>query len=56
MLYIITTNRFKKDLKRVKKRGKNIDKLEKVVNALQAEIPLDTRYHNHQLIGNWFPS
>ncbi|MGK7879438.1 MAG: type II toxin-antitoxin system YafQ family toxin, partial [Crocosphaera sp.] len=36
MLNIVVTNQFKKDLKRVKKRGKNIDKLEVIVNCLQA--------------------
>ena len=55
MRKIVTTNRFKKDLKRVAKRGKNIDKLEEIINNLQAGIILDPRYRNHQLIGNWFP-
>lgn len=55
MLKIITTNQFKKDLKRINKRGKNIDKLETVVNILQSQINLDIRYRNHQLVGNWFP-
>ena len=55
MLIIVTTNQFKKDLKRIVKRGKNINKLEEAVNTLQAEMPLEARYRNHQLIGNWFP-
>lgn len=53
MLRIVTTNQFKKDLKRVSKRGKNIDKLEVIVNCLQAGESLDLRYRNHQLTGNW---
>ena len=55
MLKIVTNNQFKKDLKRVKKRGKNIDKLETVINNLQAGMNLETGYRNHQLTGNWFP-
>jgi mRNA interferase YafQ len=55
LLKIITTNQFKKDLKRVNKRGKNIDKLETVINILQTEMNLENRYRNHQLTGNWFP-
>lgn len=55
MLKIVTTNQFKKDLKRDSKRGKNIDKLEKVVNILQSGNNLEMRYRNHQLTGNWFP-
>ena len=53
MLNIVVTNQFKKDLKRVKKRGKNIDKLEVIVNCLQAGNNLEIRYRNHQLTGNW---
>ncbi len=55
MLKIVTTNQFKKDLKRDSKRGKNIDKLETVVNILQSGNNLEMRYRNHQLTGNWFP-
>lgn len=55
MLKIIVTNQFKKDLKKAKKRGKNIDKLEVIINTLQARDNLDIRYRNHQLTGNWFP-
>ncbi len=53
MLNIVVTNQFKKDLKRVNKRGKNIDKLEVIVNYLQAGDNLEIRYRNHQLTGNW---
>ncbi|NET56532.1 MAG: type II toxin-antitoxin system YafQ family toxin [Symploca sp. SIO2E6] len=55
MLKLVITNQFKKDLKRVNKRGKNIDKLETVINSLQTVVNLDTRYRNHQLTGNWSP-
>lgn len=55
MRQIVLTNSFKKDLKKVSKRGKNIEKLEKVINQLQVGIKLDKNYRNHQLIGDWFP-
>ncbi len=55
MLKILTTNRFKKDLKKVSKRGKNIDKLEFIVEKIQKGNNLDIRYRNHQLTGNWYP-
>lgn len=55
MLKLVTTTQFKKDLKRVNRRGKNIDKLEIVINILQAGMNLEIRYRNHQLTGNWFP-
>jgi len=56
LLKIITTNQFKKDLKRLVKRSKNLDKLESVVNILQGEMNLDQRHHNHPLSGDWSPS
>ena len=42
-------------MKKASKRGKKIDKLETVINLLQAEKTLDIYYRNHQLVGNWFP-
>jgi len=54
LLTVVTTSKFKKDLRRVLKRGKNIDKLETVINILQSELNLDIRYRNHQLTGNWY--
>jgi mRNA interferase YafQ len=55
LIKIVITNQFKKDLKRASKRGKQIDKLETVVNMLQSGENLEIRYRNHQLAGNWFP-
>jgi mRNA interferase YafQ len=55
LLKIVTTNQFKKDLKRVSRRGKNIDKLETVIDLLQQNSNLDVRYRNHPLTGDWFP-
>jgi mRNA interferase YafQ len=48
-------NKFKKNLKIVKKRGKNIDKIATIIDILQAGMNLENRYINHQLTGNWFP-
>ncbi len=47
------TRQFKKDLKRVKKRGKNINKLKIVISLLVDEKPLEKRYRDHSLIGNF---
>ncbi len=40
MLLLKTTSRFLKDLKLAKKRGYDIDKLEAIVDLLQAQTPL----------------
>ena len=53
MYSVKITSRFKKDLKKMKKQGKNIDALETVVNALQSGKALDKKYADHLLSGNW---
>ncbi len=50
---LLITSRFKKDLKLCIKRGKNISRLEKVVNTLVSGEPLPQKYHDHSLIGNY---
>lgn len=47
------TNRFKKDLKLAKKRGLNLYKLEEVVDKLQNNIPLEEKYQDHNLKGDY---
>jgi mRNA interferase YafQ len=53
MLTLKTTKRFKKDLKRVAKQGKNIDDLHYVVDLLQAGKPLDAGFFDHSLTADW---
>ncbi|WP_297025701.1 type II toxin-antitoxin system YafQ family toxin [uncultured Dialister sp.] len=52
-LDIIASNRFRKDLKNARKRGLNLDKLTAVVDLLADQIPLDARYRDHALSGNY---
>jgi mRNA interferase YafQ len=52
-LALVTTTAFEKDLKRVKKQGKDLDKLENVVSLLQSGQPLPIRCRSHPLRGNW---
>jgi mRNA interferase YafQ len=47
------TRQFEKDIKRMKKRGKNLDKLKIIIRSLVAEEPLDPIHRDHKLIGNW---
>ena len=44
---------FRKDYKRIEKRGYDIRKLEKVIGLLSNEQPLPERYNDHQLVGNY---
>ncbi len=53
MLLIKPTNQFRKDLKLARKRGKNIDKLEEVINSIQAGEILSPQLRDHALKGQW---
>ena len=46
---IVLTSSFKKELKQIKKRNKDINKLTTIVNALANDEELDAKYHDHQL-------
>jgi mRNA interferase YafQ len=47
------TSQFKKDIKRLQKRGKDLAKIKAVINLLLAEAPLPPKNRDHQLGGNW---
>ncbi|MDD5832570.1 MAG: type II toxin-antitoxin system YafQ family toxin [Clostridiales bacterium] len=50
---LIFTGKFKKGLKLAKKRGLNISLLEEVVDKLQTDTPLEEKYRDHELKGNY---
>ena len=52
-LALRTTAAFERDLRRVEKQRKNLDKLEEIVDLLQAQQPLPPRCRLHSLRGNW---
>ena len=52
-LKIFTKRLFEKDLKKQKKRGKDLAKLAKVLKKLANEIPLSEKYRNHKLVGSF---
>jgi len=51
MLEIERTNQFKKDFKLAKKRGKKLERIAAVVDALANEVPLHPRHKAHKLTG-----
>ncbi|MCM1298991.1 MAG: type II toxin-antitoxin system YafQ family toxin [Firmicutes bacterium] len=53
MLEIVASNKFKKDLKQIIKRGYNIELLDQVVNVLASQKPLAEKYKDHALVGNY---
>lgn len=55
MRKICTTNRFERDLKRMKKRGKDVEKLLDIAEKLNNDEQLEAKHRPHALVGNWEP-
>ena len=53
MLTIKYHTMFKKDFKKIKKRGYDISRLEKIVELLANEVPLPEQFKDHNLSGNY---
>ncbi|MFQ5964997.1 MAG: type II toxin-antitoxin system YafQ family toxin [Candidatus Scalinduaceae bacterium] len=47
------SNQFLKDIKRMRKRSKDIKKLQSVVNKLANNETLHPRHRDHPLVGEW---
>ena len=50
-----TTKSFERDLKKSKKRGKDLDKLWAIVELLLAGKSLPAKHRPHKLSGDWAP-
>ncbi len=50
---LVYTSQFKKDFKRISNQGKDISKLEAVIETLLNGEKLDPKYKDHSLIGKW---
>ena len=53
MLEIVYTSRFKKDAKRIQRRGKDVRKLYVLIDALAKDTPLPKNLRDHALRGNY---
>ena len=56
MKQISQTKQFARDIKRVKKRGKDLDKLKSIVKKLAQGKALPPKNKDHALVGSWKPS
>ena len=52
MLKLLYTNQFRKDYRKVAKRGYQMSKLDDVLNKLKNEEQLETKYEDHALKGD----
>ena len=53
MRQVSQTRQFARDLKRMRKRGKNLSKLKTIVTTLAQGETLEPRYKDHALSNNW---
>lgn len=53
MYSVITTNKFDKELKRAKKRGKDLSKIRTIMHILATGETLPMKNRDHALIGNY---
>ncbi|MCI8424882.1 MAG: type II toxin-antitoxin system YafQ family toxin [Adlercreutzia sp.] len=51
MLEIVTTSKFRKDARRMKKRGADMGELKRVIDTLAAQEQLSERHRDHALTG-----
>lgn len=56
MRRVSQTTQFTRDLKKMRKRGKDLAKLREVVRQLAGGKALDAKHRDHPLIGPWEPS
>lgn len=53
MLTLQETTRFRHDLRRMRRRGKDVQKLQALLRLLVQEQPLAERHRDHSLVGDW---
>lgn len=47
------SSQFKKDLKRLRKQGKDLSLLKEAISYLEKDLALPAKYKNHPLRGEW---
>ena len=56
MKKVSQAKQFSRDVKRMRKRGKDLPKLQEIVRLLAEGTPLPPNCRDHPLIGRWQPS
>ncbi|MEI6891890.1 MAG: type II toxin-antitoxin system YafQ family toxin [Pontiella sp.] len=56
MKLVSQTKQFSRDIRRMKKRGKDLDKLKIIIRKLGQDKILPSKNKDHALIGSWKPS
>lgn len=53
MKKVSQTKQFSRDVHRMRKRGKDLEKLQEIVKLLAEDTPLPANHRDHPLIGPW---
>ena len=53
MLTPAYTKQFERDIRRMEKRRKNLEKLKIIICSIVSEEALDAIHRDHKLVGNW---
>jgi len=53
MLTPVYTRQFDRDVKRMQRRGKDLEKMKIIIHSLIMEESLDLIHQDHKLIGSW---
>jgi mRNA interferase YafQ len=56
MKKVSQTKQFFRDINRMRKRGKDLEKLQEIVKLLSEGTPLPPNHRDHPLTGQWQPS
>ena len=51
-MWLTQTSQFKKDIERIQKRGKDLNKMKAVIDLLLGDLPLPRKNRDHQLGAN----
>ena len=52
-LKIRQATRFRRDIRRLQRQNADLPRLQTIIRQLANEQPLEARYRDHQLTGNW---
>lgn len=55
MRELVSGKAFRKDLKRLHKRNKDMAKLEHILHLLRSDADIPAKYRPHRLTGNYYP-
>ena len=56
MRELIYTSQFRRELRRARRRRKDLSKMDDIVTKLLTGEPLENRHRLHQLVSNWYPA